>query len=130
MRSIGSLVGLLVVALISMTIYKYYFSGIQPAGSTGTPAQTINVVGVKNDLLAIAQAERNYQVEHNSYASSLDELVSSGAMTMAKPGRDGYTYGVETSGESFRVTARCSAATTPSCTNYAVDQSMDVEPAP
>ena len=129
MRSIGSLVGLLVVALISVMIYKYYFSQIQPAGS-GTPTQTINVVGVKNDLLAIAQAERNYQVEHNSYASSLDELFSSGAMTLAKPGRDGYTYSVETSGESFRVTARCSAATTQACTNYAVDQTMDVEPAP
>ncbi len=120
--------GLLVVALISVLIYKFYFGQIQPAGSSGTPAQTINVVGVKNDLIAIAQAERNYQVEHSAYAPSIDELVSSGAMTLAKPGRDGYTYSIEASGESFRVIARCSAATSPGCTNYAVDQTLEVQP--
>ena len=128
MRGVGSLIGFLVVALIVMLAYKLYFSQAQSAG-TGAPAQTISVVGVKNDLLAIAQAERAYQAEHGSYAS-LDELISSGAMTMKKPGRDGYTYGVETSADSFRVIAHCPAASSPGCTNYAVDQNMDVQPAP
>jgi hypothetical protein len=111
-----------------MLTYKFYFSKSQQAG-TGTPAQTIDVVGVKNDLLAIAQAERAYQAEHGSYAS-LSELVSSGAMAMKKTDRDGYMYGVETSAEGFRVIARCPATTIPGCTSYAVDQNMDVQPAP
>ena len=128
MRSVGNLLGLLVVALIGMLVYKFYFSQSQSAG-TGTPTQTIDVVGVKNDLLAIAQAERAYQAEHGSYAS-LSELVSSGAMAMKKTDRDGYTYGVETSAEGFRVIARCPATTTPGCISYAVDQNMDVQPAP
>jgi len=128
MRSFGNLLGLLVVALIAMLAYKFYFSQSQSAG-TGTPAQSIDVVGVKSDLLAIAQAERAYQAEHGSYAS-LSELVSSGTMTMKKSERDGYTYGVETSAASFRVIARCPATTNPGCTNYAVDQNMDVQPAP
>ena len=63
-----SLAGLLVVALISVLAYKLYFSKMQ-SSETGTPVQTISVVGVKNDLLAIARAERAYQAEHGSYGA-------------------------------------------------------------
>jgi competence protein ComGC len=121
-----SLIGLLVVALIVALAYKLYLSKLQ-SQETGTPAQTITIVGVKNDLLAIAQAERAYQAEHGSYAS-IDELKTSGAMTMLKPGRDGYTYEVETSNAGFRVVAHCPAATSPGCSNWMVDQSMEVSP--
>ncbi len=127
MRSLGSIISILVVAVIGLLVYKFYFTQSSSTGAA-TPAQTINVVGVKNDLLAIAQAERNYQAEHNSIAS-LDELVSSGEMSIKKTGRDGYTYDVESSGDGFRVTARCSA-TAAGCTNYLVDQSMEVRAAP
>jgi hypothetical protein len=127
MRSLGSIISILVVAVIGLLVYKFYFTQSSSTGAA-TPAQTINVVGVKNDLLAIAQAERNYQAEHNSIAS-LDELVSSGEMSMKKTGRDGYTYAVESSADGFRVTARCSATTT-GCTNYLVDQTMEVRAAP
>ncbi len=127
MRSIGGFVSLLAVALIAGLVYKYYFSQGQSAGVT-TPRQTIDVVGVKNDLVAIGQAERLYQAEHGSYAS-LDDLVSNGAMTMKK-GRGGYTYEAETSTDSFHVTAHCPSDTAPGCTSYAIDQTMEVQPAP
>jgi hypothetical protein len=120
-----SLAGLLIVALLAALVYKYYFSSLQSAG-TGTPAQTIDIVGVKNDLLGIAQAERAHQAEHGSYIS-LDELISSGELTMKRTGRNGYTYSVETSDQSFRAIAHCPTATFPGCSNYAVDQSMEVQ---
>lgn len=123
-----SLIGLLIVALISVLAYRFYFSKMESAG-TGTPVQTIDVVGVKNDLIAIAQAERAYQAEHGSY-TSLDELNSSGAMTMTKTSRDGYTYDVETSATGFRAIAHCPAGTSPGCTNWAVDETMEVQQAP
>lgn len=129
MRSLGSLVGLLIVAAIAGLIYKFYFSPGQQSSAISNPVQTIDVIGVKNDLLAIAQAERTYQAEHNSYGS-LDDLVSSGAMTMKKSGRDGYTYEAEASTDSFRILARCPSATVPGCTNYAIDQTMEIQPAP
>lgn len=126
----GRVVGLLVVALIAVLMYKFYFSKLQNSGTgAGTPTQTIDVVGVKNDLIGIAQAERAYQAEHGSYVS-LEELTSSGALTMKKTGRDGYTYDVETSGATFRAIAHCPAATTPGCTSWAVDQTMEVQPVP
>src|SRR5271170_8354114 len=120
-----SLLGLLVVALLAGLVYKYYFSSLQSAG-TGTPAQTIDIVGVKNDLIGIAQAERAYQALHGSY-TSLDELISSGELTTKQTSRNGYTYSVETSDQSFRAIAHCPTVTFPGCSSYAVDQSMEVQ---
>lgn len=125
MRAVLGLAALLIGAAVTLYIYKTQLTQSQAAGA-GTPGQTINVVGVKNDLISIAQAERAYQAEHNAVAS-LDDLVSSGEMSMRKAGRDGYTYGVEASGDGFRVTARCAVA---GCTNYVVDQSMEVRSEP
>lgn len=129
MRSAASLAGLLIVAAIAGLIYKFYFSQEPQSAEIKNPVQTIDVAGVKNDLLGIAQAERMYQAEHNSYGS-LDDLVSSGAMNMKKSGRDGYTYEAEVSSDSFRIVAHCPSATVPGCTNYAVDQTMEIRSAP
>lgn len=123
-----SLVGILVVCVLSILIYRFYLVKSLPQDSGATPAQTIDVVGVKNDLLAMAQAERTYQAEHASYAS-MDQLVSSGALTMAKAGRAGYTYEVQASDSTFQVTARCSN-TAQACTSYAIDPSMEVKSLP
>jgi hypothetical protein len=129
MRQVGSLVAVLVVAAVVGFIYKSYL-GNQQAAPIAHPGQTIDVIGVQNDLLGIAQAERMYQTEHNSYGS-LDDLVSSGAMNLKKSGRDGYTYeAAEVSTDSFRIIAHCPSETSPGCTNYAIDQTMQVQTAP
>jgi hypothetical protein len=127
MRAVLGIVALLAGVAVSLFIYRSSLTQSQAAGA-GTPAQTINVVGVKNDLLAIAQAERAYQVEHSSVAS-LDELVSGGEMSMKKSGRDGYTYDVESTSDGFRVTAHCPSGLA-GCTSYVVDQSMEVRAEP
>lgn len=129
MRSIGSLVGLLVVAAIAGLIYKFYFSQGQQSAAISHPVETVNIIAVKNDLVAIAQAEQTYQAGHNSYAS-LDELVSSGAMALKKFGRNGYTYEAEPATDTFTVIARCPATTVPGCTNYSIDQNMEVQSVP
>jgi len=121
-----SVVSLLVVALIAVFAYKVWFSQMQASGGGATPQQTISIVGVKNDLIGIAEAERTYQAEHGSYAS-LDELVSSGALTIPKTERDGYTYEAETSDNGFRIVAHCPTSTSPGCQDLAVDQTMEVQ---
>lgn len=123
----GGLIGLLVVALIVGLAYKYYFAA--PAGSpVSTPVQTIDVVGVKNDLIGIAQAERAYQALNGKY-TSLDELISSGNLRMEKTSRDGYTYEVVAADDTFRAIAHCPTATLPNCSNFQVDQTMEVRAA-
>ncbi len=119
-----SLVGLIITLLIVFGTYKLFFAQLQSTGSAA-PAHTIDVAGVKNDLVSIAQAERIYQAEHSAYGT-LDQLTSSGAMSMSKTGRDGYTYEAEASATSFRVVAHCPAAASPGCSNYAIDDSMTI----
>jgi hypothetical protein len=123
-----NLIGLLVVACIAVVAYKVWFSQMKSEGA-GTPAQTIDVVGVKMDLLAIAQGERTYQAEHGAYVP-LDQLVSSGAINMTRSGRDGFTYDVEVSDSGFQAVAHCPNATFPGCTDWSVGPTMDVQPAP
>jgi hypothetical protein len=123
-----SLVGLLLTLLIIFGAYKLFFAQLQSTGSAA-PARTIDVTGVKNDLVSIAQSERIYQTQHASYGT-LDQLTSSGAMSMAKTGRDGYTYSVDATASSFRVVAQCPAAANPGCSNYAIDDSMTITTLP
>jgi len=127
MRSLASLGSLLVVALIAVLAYRFWFSQMQSTTGSATPTQTISVVGVKNDLISIAQAERMYQAQHGSYGS-LDDLVSSGALSIPKTGRDGYVYEAETSNSGFRIIAHCPSATSAGCQDWAVDETMQVAP--
>ena len=128
MRGLGSVIGLLVVALIAAMVYKYFLTSGQSVGAT-TPVATIDAVGAQNELIAIAQAERMYQAQNGKYAS-LDDLISGGAMQMRKPNRKGYTYDVDASDQAFRATATCTSPPLPGCHNYTVDQTMTVQIAP
>ncbi len=126
MRSIIALVLALAIALGS---YYFYLRRVQPQGAGTGPTQAISLAGVQNDLLAIAQAERSYFVEHGSYAS-LGELNSNGMLTNPRTSRGGYSYSVETSPHGFKVTARYS--TQPNdppglrYPTFIVDQTMQV----
>jgi hypothetical protein len=123
-----SMMGLLVVAVLAVLMYKLYFSKLDAAGAgASTPMLTVDVVGVKSDLLGIAQAEGTYQVEHNTY-TSLDELISSGALSMKKTSRDGYVYDVQPSDTTFLAIAHCPTTTHPGCTSFAIDQTNQIRP--
>ena len=127
MRALGGFVGLLIAMGIGLFIYKYELTQASAPG-VATPVTTIDLVGVKNDLLAIAQSERTYQAEHSSFGS-LSDLTSSGAMSMSKTGRDGYTYEVQIAADNFHVVAHCPTATMPGCMNYSIDQTMEIQTA-
>ena len=106
---------------IAFGIYYVYVRQVQPAGG-GSAAQAIVTTGVQNDLLRIAQAERMYFGEHGNYAD-LSTLTTSGALSMTRPERDGYTYSVDASTEGFTVTARRPGADYPA---FAIDQTMRI----
>jgi hypothetical protein len=117
--------GILVVLVISLLIYKFYFTSGQSGATTAAQIQAVDVIGAKSDLLSFAQAERIYQAEHSSYGS-LDDLVSSGALAYKRSGRKGYTYDADASTDSFRIVARCTDPPIPGCTSWAIDQTMQV----
>lgn len=124
--------GLISIVIVLAVGYWFYASELKTSGATaaaGAPAQVISTVGVKSDLLSIAQAERIYQASHDSYGS-LDELYSSGALMVKKSGRNGYTYSAETSSDGFTITARCQAQTSTPCPSFCIDQDMQIQQLP
>jgi hypothetical protein len=123
---------LLVTAVIGIGAYLYFLKQAAPEpGMVAT--QAIDVTGVKNDLISIAQAERLYYVQNNSYAD-LPTLASSGTMNITRTSRGGYTYVAETSGTGFTVTATYTApplqmpngVAPPHFPTYSVDQTMEI----
>ena len=78
----------------------------------GSPQGTVDIVGVKRDLMVIARAERMHSGMGGKYVS-LDELRSSGDLSMDRSSRGPYTYSVDVSDTGFRVTATNSGPSSP-----------------
>jgi Tfp pilus assembly protein PilE len=127
-----SLIGLLVTAAIGMSIYMYTLKQAAPAEGM-VVTQNISVVGVKTDLMAIAQAERMYYTQNGAYAD-LPTLTSTGTMNLTRTSRDGYTYSAVPSGSTFTVTATYTpppvqnpaGVTPPHFPTFTIDQTMEV----
>jgi hypothetical protein len=126
------MIGLLISAAVGLGIYMYTLKQAAP-GPGMVVTQNISIVGVKNDLIAIGQAERMYYAQNGSYAD-LPTLTSSGTMNLTRTSRDGYTYSVEPSGSTFTATATYTAppidnpagVTLPHFPTYTIDQTMEI----
>jgi hypothetical protein len=103
MKTAGTLLALLLALGIGYYIFKTQFQPGPPGGAP--PQQQIDTVGVRNDLLAIAQAERMYMASNGTYAT-LEQLQQAGSLTWSGASRRGYTYQIEVNGaQGFRVVA-------------------------
>jgi hypothetical protein len=127
-----ALAGLLLFVGIGFGIYQYSLKRI-PTSDAGTAStQAISLVGVRADLLQIAQAERANIATSNECAT-LPNLISSGSMTMSRTERDGYSYAVSCYGANFTVTAAHPAPSTNAGVRYPtlqIDQSMQITEVP
>ena len=125
----GKLAGVLVFAAVAFGIYYFTLRRIPTTDQGTAPTQAISLTGVRSDLLQIAQAERG-EIALNSKCVSLDELVSSGAINMARRERHGYTYKVNCNGTDFQVVAEHAAAPEGSPIRYpklAIDSAMQIQ---
>jgi hypothetical protein len=126
MRAMMGLVALLIALGLGMFIYRSQFTGPGDiTQGTGNPRAAIDITGVKNDLLRMAQAERTYWATNSHYAS-LEDLQASGDLAVdPKRGREGYSYSANHSEQAFTITATYSgpAANMPT---ISIDQSMQI----
>ncbi len=125
-----SLIYLLVAVGVGYFIYQYSLKKL-PTSDAGTVAtQEITLTGVRSDLLQIAQAERA-NIALNTTCSSVEEMISSGALHMVQSGRAGYTYEVKCMrGAEFQVVARHAPAPEGSSIRYptlAIDSSIQLQ---
>ena len=127
------IVAIVVVAAILLGVYYYYLKRLPTTDSGTVATQAISLTGVRSDLLQIGQAERSNMALHGK-CFSLDELISSGALTMSRSGRDGYMYSVACSdGSDFQVVAEHPAAPPGSSLRYprlALDSTMQIQEVP
>lgn len=84
----------------------YYMRQAQTtmSGGTSNPTATVDLIGVRNDLLAMAQAERARFAIKGNYAS-LEQMRADGDLTMSRGSRGPYTYSAEVTDGSFRIVA-------------------------
>ena len=107
MARLFGFIGILSVLAIGMYIYARQAQSTSAVTGTNNPKATVNLTGVKADLIGIAGAERRYYATEGKYAS-LDELISANYIAIARQ-RPPYTYEIQTSNAGFHVVATRSA---------------------
>jgi hypothetical protein len=127
MSRVFGFVGLLLVLGVGMYVYKQQILATSaPGGSTTNPRATVDVVGVKNDLIAIAQGERRHWASEGKYVP-LDELISNGDISMQKPSRGPFNYSSDVSESGFTITATYSGDDAGVPKSMSIDQSMEIK---
>jgi hypothetical protein len=126
MGRVLSFVGLIIVVAVGSYIYMRQTQSVMTAG-TSNPTATVDLIGVRNDLLNIAQAERAYCATNGKYLP-LDELRSQGALTMNRSNRGPYSYSADVTDSSFRIVATYNGpASSGMPKSLSVDESMVVQ---
>jgi hypothetical protein len=116
-------IGTMIVMAVGMYIYSIQLKDTSTTGAGGSPTGTANIVGVKNDLIGIANAERAYFATQQKYAS-LDELISGNYLTIARQ-RPPYIYDVEITSSGFQATATRDSAGAPA--QLWIDETMQIK---
>jgi hypothetical protein len=119
-------VGLLIAMAIGFYIYGRSTQSVTPRGA-GSPQAAIDVTGVKGDLLAMANAERNHYELQGKYVS-LDELHSAGDLSVVREGRGPYRYSADISDSGFRIIATYSGPAGATPATISIDQTMRITP--
>ena len=103
-RALG-FVGVLIVAALGFYIYTKQAQSVAPAGEgvAASPRATVDLAGVKNDLLAFANAEKQEYALDGKYLP-LDDLRAKGTV-LPRSQRGPFSYNAEVSDTSFRVVA-------------------------
>lgn len=65
----------------------------------------VDLIGIRSDLLSLAQAERRYLAANGRYAA-LEELRQAPELYALGSGRRGYRYDIEITADGFRISAR------------------------
>jgi hypothetical protein len=117
-RTFGFL-SLIVVVGYGAYIYMNQAQSMTVVG--GSPETAVDVVGVRNDLMAIANAEKRYFVTNGKYAS-IDELRVNGDIHI--PTRQNFVYSADATDTGFRIVATYSGVDPKAPRRITVDDTM------
>lgn len=125
LRSLGFISLLLVLAAGAYIYTRQIKATSAPGGATTNPRATVDVMGVKNDLIAIASAERRRFALDGKYVP-LSDLISNGDISMPAPRRGDFNYSSDVTEDGFRITATYSGQDPTAPKTMSIDQSMQI----
>ena len=99
MRAFG-LIAVVIVLCAGFFVYQRRAVDVTQGGS---PTEQIDVTGIRQRLLTIAQTERQYQATNGKYAT-LEELAAENLLP-GGPEQRGYRYTAEIRSTGFTITA-------------------------
>ncbi len=102
-----SFIAVILVVGVGMYVYMQQSKAVSPAGvegGTANPRATIDLAGVKNDLLQFARAEQQHFASEGKYLS-LEEMRSAGDTGLPSDSRGPFVYSIDASSTTFTVTA-------------------------
>jgi hypothetical protein len=102
-----SFVALLLVMVAGMYIYMKQMKAVSPGGvggATAKPQATIDLVGVRRDLLQFAKAEQQHFATDGKYVT-INEMRSAGDTGLPGDGRGPFQYSIDAGSSTFTVTA-------------------------
>lgn len=125
MSRVFSFIAVLIVVAAGMYIYMQQTKAVSPGGvegSTANPRATVDLVGVKNDMLQFARAEQQHLASDGKYLS-LEEMRADGDTGLPADSRGPFTYSIDADATTFTVTATYNGVPT-----EGVPQSLHVGP--
>ena len=123
MSRLFGFLGIVIVLAVGMHIYSQQVKSATAVGGQGSPTGTVNITGVRSDLLSLASAERNYYAQQGKYAS-LEDLISEKYVTIERS-RPPYSYEISTTSSGFQVTASRSTPGSPA--KIWIDETMQIQ---
>lgn len=107
MSRVFSFIAVLLVVGVGMYIYMQQTKAVSLSGvdgKTANPRATIDLAGVKNDMLQFARAEQQHFASEGKYLS-LEEMRSAGDTGLPSDSRGPFVYSIDASATTFTVTA-------------------------
>jgi hypothetical protein len=119
-------VSLLVVLGVGMYLYKQQVvATAAPGGTAASPRMTIDTAGVKNDLVAIGNAERRRFASDGKYVD-IGNLISNGDISMQQPSRGPFSYSSSVTDSGFTITATYSGNDQNAPKTMSINQDMQL----
>jgi hypothetical protein len=104
MKNAFGIVGTVLTVGIILYVASTQLKSVTPGAGTmpADPRTTINLQGVKNDLIQLQKAEQQHLASEGHYVSFSDLSNDTG---VAGPSRGPYNYDIDVNGTTFKATA-------------------------